>query len=255
MDAVDLSAVGCAAVEPGERAGGGVSVGGGNLGAAPASAGGDVVVVGAGDRRIGECGGSDAVFTQHLDEVGRIGVDGGVDQGGDAGVEFWSGADVGVESERGGELVPPVATDWAAVDASDDFADEPAVGEGVVAVLLAGGPPGFLLGEGFAHCVPVEEVFHDERSSDGGHAGTVRHEPADGHVALAGLGELGPVLGDGGVEVESALLRRVGGRRRRPGPFGGGEDVDEGVAVPLAVVVGVVPAAPSRPRGRRRARR
>ena len=71
----------------------------------------------------------------------------------------------------------------------------------------------------------------------------MRHEPADGHVAFARLGELGPVLGDGGVEVEPAFLgESVGAEGGQP--LGRGEDVDERVAVPLALMVGVVPAAP-----------
>src|SRR5579863_8345918 len=63
---------------------------------------------------------------------------------------------------------------------------------------------------------------------------------ADGNLVFAGLGKFGPIADDGRVEVKLALVDEAM-RADRSKPFGRGEDVDDGVAVPRtrAGLVGV----------------
>ena len=181
VDAVDLAAVGRACVDAGEGVGGGVSVGGGDLGGSPVASRGHRRSAWIEDGRVDHGDDADAVGVAEEVAGGReLCGDLRLNHGRDAGVELGSGADVGVETERCGELLAEVGADRAAVDASDDLADEPAEGHGVIAVFLTRRPPGFLLGEGRGHGFPVEHVLGDELALDGGHAGLVAEQPANG---------------------------------------------------------------------------
>ena len=76
-----------------------------------------------------------------------------------------------------------------------------------------------------------------------GQAGAMAEQPADGDVPLTVGSELGPVVSDRGIEVQSALLRKhVGGDRDHS--LGRGHDHLEGVAGVGIVRVGSGNAAP-----------
>ena len=69
------------------------------------------------------------------------------------------------------------------------------------------------------------------------------HQPANGDITLAGLGELRPILRDRRVEVEASLLGQPMGAERDQA-FGRRGDVDQCVTVPLALAIERVPATP-----------
>lgn len=79
--------------------------------------------------------------------------------------------------------------------------------------------------------MPGERVGQRYGRIEGGQAGTVGQQPAHGDVLFAGGGELRPVVGDGGVQVQFASLHQevgAGGRET----LGSGKDVLEGVLGP-----------------------
>ena len=148
-----------------------------------------------------------------------------------------------IEPERRRELFAEERAEAAAVDPADDLANEPAEGDRVVAVDFAGLPERLLGGQQGGHLVPVVPVLLDDRLPDRGQPGRVVEQVAHRHVLLAACGELGPVLGDGRVDIEQALLDQAMGAERGQ-TLGRREDVDQRVAVPFALTLGCVPAAP-----------
>ena len=83
----------------------------------------------------------------------------------------------------------------------------------------------------------------DDRLANRGQPGRVVEQVANRQLRLARGRELGPVLGDGGVDVEPSLLDQAMGAERGQA-LGRREDIDQRVAVPLALTLGGVPAAP-----------
>ena len=100
-------------------------------------------------------------------------------------------------------------------DPPHDLALEVALGDGVVARRRARLPPRLLGGEQRGGLLAVVEVSYGDRLLPARQPGRVAHHVADLDVALAVGGELGPVRGHRGVEVELAL---VGEHRGRPAP-------------------------------------
>ena len=149
----------------------------------------------------------------------------------DARLERFGQADPELEAERLGDLFVEVGADRPAVDATHDFTDEVPVRDGVVAVLGAGLPRGRLTGERVDHGVPVERLLEGEWLVDPGESGLVREQVADRDRFLVRLRELGPVLGDGCVEVELAVLHELV-RADRGRALRGGEHHDHRVGLP-----------------------
>lgn len=142
-------------------------------------------------------------------------------------------SDVQLDAERPGDLVGEEASDRAAgrIAPSEQLALVPAERLAVVAVTVAGCPRRRLRGEHVTECVGVGQHLQRDRRVDHGEAGLVRHELADGDVALARLRELGPVRRDGGVDVEQPA--GVGDRHRhRRQPLRGREDRHHRVLLP-----------------------
>src|SRR5439155_7092941 len=77
---------------------------------------------------------------------------------------------------------------------------------------------------------------------DGGQAGLVGEQLADGDRVLAGGGELGPAGGNRRVEVERALPGQAG-RARGDQALADREHVHQGVRLPAAALLLVGPAA------------
>lgn len=229
------AAVGEGAVDGCEGAGVGVSVGGGEFGGAP----------GAGVDVAGEAGGGEAegfggeAFGRDAEAVAA----GGGDQFGGAGVFGGGEADVEVDAEWGGDFVADKLAAGATVDAADDFADELSVGDGVVAEALSGRPRWGLAFQRGDHAVPVEHCAVGQFLVDADEAGFVGEELVDGDLVFAGLGELGPVVGDGAGDIERAAVGEDCGGDGGDA-FGGGVDVGDGVLLPGAGLGGVGPAGP-----------
>ena len=99
----------------------------------------------------------------------------------------------------------PRALPCALVDGHCAARHREAEGVDVVAVGGAGLPPGVLFGQGGGHGRPVQHGARGQPPADGGQASLVGEQLADGDRVLARSGELGPVCGDGRVEVELAL--------------------------------------------------
>ena len=128
-------------------------------------------------------------------------------------------ADVQVEPERAGDLVAEVRAEAAARDAPHHLADQPAEGDGVVAVRRAGLPPRLLRGQRGAHRVPVVERLGRQRA---------RAPPAaparwlssqrTGMRALPRLRELRPVRRHRRVEIEPSALDELVRAQRRHAP-------------------------------------
>jgi hypothetical protein len=165
------------------------------------------------------------------------------DHVGDAGVLFRREADVIVGGEGLCDVLAKESSDGAAVDSADQLADEMTEGEGRIAVLRPGRPPRLGLGERGADGVPVVEALLRQRLPDRREARFVTEEPTDRDLGLPGLGELGPVARDGGIEIEATLLDEAVGADRRQA-LGRRVGVDEGVALPFAGAGGVGEAAP-----------
>jgi hypothetical protein len=151
--------------------------------------------------------------------------------------------DVEVRPERDRHLVLEEGAEALARDPPDDLADQVSLGHGVVARGGTRLPPRCLRGQQARHLLPVTEVLVGDRRLPPGQAGRVRHEVADLDGLLARRRELGPVVGDGGVEVE---LAAVGQDQRAQGRHGLGRrpHVGDGVALPRGAVFRVDPAAP-----------
>ena len=130
-----------------------------------------------------------------------------------------------------GDLVVEEGAEALAADALDDLTDEPAVGRGVVAGGGAGLPLGGLGGQALDDGLPGQGLVEGHGAVDPRQAGLVRQEVADRHVLLAGRGELGPVGGDRRLDVELAPLGQPVGAQRG-GALGRREHQDHGVLLP-----------------------
>ena len=145
-----------------------------------------------------------AAVGQHVADVGLV------DHVG-AAVVFGGGqADVDVDAEGFGDFGAQVLAEGAAGDAADDFAEDEAEGHHVIALRGAGLPPGFGFRDVVADGVPVEGLVRGEAGAGPDDAGAMAHHHGDGDVLLSGLGEFGPVVGDGGVAGRVRRGRREG---------------------------------------------
>jgi hypothetical protein len=137
-----------------------------------------------------------------------------------AAVELGRQADPYLEVERAGYLVCEEPAHGPAVDAADELAAEPSVGEGVVAEarsrVLAGG----LRREQRAHVTVVRQLLDGDRTIDSGQSCGVRNDVADEDVRLF---ELRPVTLHRGVQLEVAAVDEDQ-HAHRGEPFRAGED-------------------------------
>src|SRR5690348_9859829 len=140
-------------------------------------------------------------------------------------------SDVAVDTERFRDLVAEIRAETLARDAAHHFADQPSVGEGVVAVVRARLPPWLLRGECGSHCVPVKNVIRLEWLANRGEAGAMAQQIIYRNFFLARLCKLGPVLRHRGVQIELALIDQAM-RAHRSQPLGGRIDIYDGVALP-----------------------
>ncbi len=196
----------------GHRAGVAVPVGGGDLRPAPPS----VVGHGSVEGRVGEGPHRDVRRLQRP-EVDR----GRGDDQRDPRVLRLGQADVEVGAQGPGHLLGEPAPDGGAGDPADHLTDQEALGHRVIA---RGGPrlpPRLLGGQHRRAPVPVGQSLGLEVLGPSGQTGGVAHEVAYLHPFLSGGGELGPVAGHRGIEVELAAVgehqcaeegHRLGGR-------------------------------------------
>ena len=223
-------------LDGGHRAGIALAVGGGDLGAPPPF----LVRHGGVDGRVHEC-------LQH--ELGDLALHGGDVDGrgrddvGHAAVLARRQADEEVGAERLGHLAGEPGADAVAGDATDDLADEVALRQRVVPRAGAGLPPRRLRSQPGDAELPVSQVLGGERLFPATQPRRVPHDVPDLDPLLAVGGELGPVRGDGRMEVEFLPVVQHEGDEEGHG-LGGGPDVRDGVALPGSRLLLVGPAAP-----------
>ena len=128
---------------------------------------------------------------QHVADVGLV------DHVGAAVMLGGRQADVDVDAEGFGDFFAEVLAECATGDAADDLAEDEAEADHVIALCGARLPPGFGSCEVVADGVPVEGLVRSEAATGADDAGAMAHHHGDGDVLLSGLGEFGPVLGDG----------------------------------------------------------
>ena len=153
------------------------------------------------------------------------------DQLADAVVAFRARADVKVCVQRLGQLPAKELPEALAGHPAHHFADEMALGQGVVAARRARLPPRGLAGQGVHHFLPVIDVFVGHRLIHPGKPRRMAHEVPHLHLVFAVLRELRPVALHRRVEVEFAPVGQQQGGQRGHG-LGGGIDVDNGVLLP-----------------------
>ena len=115
-------------------------------------------------------------------------------------------ADVEVGAQRPRNLRRKELAQALAGDAPDHFADQVAVVQHVVARGRPGFPPGRLGGQQGGRLVPVVHVLEGDGLLPARDARHVRQQMANLDPRLAVGRELGPVLGDGRVEVKLAAV-------------------------------------------------
>ena len=135
---------------------------------------------------------------------------GGVDLGGvELGypIEVLIGqADMEVGAGRAGHLLGEERPQGAAVDPTEDLAEQPALGHRVVGGHCPGLPPGFLGGQAGAHVVPVEQLVLADWRVEPGEAGRVGEKVAYQNPLLTVGRELGPVVGHRLIDVEGVSV-------------------------------------------------
>src|SRR5207248_10963525 len=97
---------------------------------------------------------------------------------------IWNTDPKGVDSERRADLVLDELAKGAAVDAAGHFAQNPAVGDGVIAGRGARLPQWREFGNGPAHAVPIRHVGRSQALGNLGDSRLVRQRVADGHALL-----------------------------------------------------------------------
>ena len=153
-------------------------------------------------------------------------------------------ADEKVDAERCRDLVAEERTEACRTgDAPHDFPDEPAERHHVIPILRARLPLRRRLLEGGDHRLPVQPVARIEGGIDGDQARLVREQPADRDRLLAEPPEFRPVGRDRRVDVQlTAVREQVSADCRHA--FGRRVDVDDRVAFPRPIALGVRVAAP-----------
>ena len=124
-------------------------------------------------------------------------------------LRFWDAHPGVLQPERGEEVFLEVLVDGKAGDTPDDFAEDEAEVDDVVGGLGAGRVDGFGAGEIAGDEVPEWPEQDLAVEVGGGDAGLVGEDVADGGGLFAAVGELGPVGGDGGIQVDFALFEEV----------------------------------------------
>jgi hypothetical protein len=154
-------------------------------------------------------------------------------------------ADVEVQTERTGDLVGEELAQRPAgrVGVPDQLGFVPAQRQRVIPVPATRRPRRSLGRQCRRQGVPVAEVGQPQRRVQCGQPGLVGQQLPHGHLGLAGLGELRPVVGHLGVVVDQPT--RSGHRHRKGGnTFRCGKHVDHGVALPRGLGEAVAIAAP-----------
>lgn len=140
-------------------------------------------------------------------------------------------ADPRVGLQRCGDELVEVLADRFAGDPADDLTGEPAVGEGVIRVPLAGGPQWLQGCQATRDDVPVDDVLDIQEIAWRREPGPVGEKIGDRDLFFPFGGELGPVGRDGSPVVEESVLHKT---RRKDGDkaLGAGEDDAGGVLRP-----------------------
>ncbi len=152
-------------------------------------------------------------------------------------------ADVALRSQRIGDLLAEIRTQAAAADPAHHLADQPSVGGGVIPVGGARRPRGRLTLERTDDRFPGQRLLEGHRSVDPRQPGPVGQQVGHGDIVLARRGELRPVGGDGGLDVEGAELGQPVGAHGRQ-PLGGRVHEHERVLEPGPARRGVGDATP-----------
>jgi hypothetical protein len=150
---------------------------------------------------------------------------------------------VEVRLQRLGDLLAKEGSQRGAGEPAHDLADQIALSDRVVTGPRTGRPEGRLGGEKARHLLPVVEVLVADRFLPPRQSRSVAHQVADLDVRLAVGGELRPVAGDRGVEIELAAISQNESAKRRH-RLGRRIDVDDHILLPGSALRGVGKAAP-----------
>ena len=152
-------------------------------------------------------------------------------------------ADPEIGVQRFGDFLAENRADGFSGDAADDFADEIALRQRVIAGRGARLPERRLRGEQRCGLLPIVEIFLGDLLFPAGQTGGMAHQLRDGDAFLAVGGEFRPVFRHRRLEVYQPAIRKDerGQRRHR---LGGGIDVDDGVFHPRLRLRRVGIAAP-----------
>ena len=151
--------------------------------------------------------------------------------------------DFAIDAEGAGDVLDHEVTDVLARDFRDDAAREPGVADGVVASLRAGFIGRRELFDPAQAGLPVGCEIDRQWAWHAVQAGLVAHGLGDRDLRLAVLGELRPVLRDGGVVFEQSA---VGENMDSAGShaLGRGEGREEGLRIDRAGVADIGEAGP-----------
>src|SRR5579875_681262 len=122
--------------------------------------------------------------------------------GGDGAAQLRRQPEMAVGAERPGDVLGDPRPGKLAGDPPDDLADQEPVGHRVVAVGRARRPVRALLLQGPDDRRPGQQLRAGQRPVERGQPRLVGEQPPHGDGFLAGPAELGPVAGDGGVQVD-----------------------------------------------------
>jgi hypothetical protein len=133
--------------------------------------------------------------------------------------------DVDLGPQRFGDFGAQVLADGVTGDAAEHLAEDEPEGGHVIALRGPRFPPRFSGRQAFAHQIPVGDLRPVHALARPDHPGSVTHHHAEGDVLFAGLGELWPVAGHRGVQVEVTALDELvdtgAGEALGPGEHGG----------------------------------
>ena len=148
-----------------------------------------------------------------------------------------------VGTERRGDLVRKETPDTAAIDAPHHFTEQIALRNAVITGLAARLPPRRLGGEQRGKPGLIVEILAPQWLIPGWQASGMGKQMTHQHLALAALHELRPVARDRRIDIHQATARQHQQCEATHG-LGGGEDVDEGVALPRRAALHILKATP-----------
>ena len=136
-----------------------------------------------------------------------------------------------IGAERPGYFIPKEMSDGGAANPTHNFANEMTLAHEVISRLRSWLPPRLLGGEGGRRKFPIGEVLRCQAFLPTRESRRVPHQVSHEYIFLSIRRELRPVARHGSVKIELTALAQDEGDEKGH-RFGGGPDVDQGVALP-----------------------